>query len=254
MISHDCCHWSVLTLYQFTHSLTCSLSNMISNLWLIIPHFKEVERAVYWFHIVCPSVRLSIHLWIKTGPICIFHNTSQIHFMFAHLIKQFQKMCVNVIAKVQNLTLLQMFEICNFDFVLLWHGIWNHSVGNHLGGGVYSQNTGILVFLVFAVKFHNAVNFFQSMHFSRYIDQPWTWSMIFFVSWIFIIYLTILWAVCNLLLYKAITIPKICYGYLYMKLMLVSDFGLWLPCHVQSYMASIQHVIAAAAVVMRILL
>ena len=51
--------------------------------------FKEVERWVYWFHVVRPSVRP----WTKSCPLCIFHNTSQIHFVFAHLIKQLQKVC-----------------------------------------------------------------------------------------------------------------------------------------------------------------
>ena len=36
---------------------------------------------------VCPSV----HLWTESCPLCIFNNTHQIHFIFAHPIKQFQK-------------------------------------------------------------------------------------------------------------------------------------------------------------------
>ena len=39
------------------------------------------------------SVHLSICLWTELCPLCNFHNTSQIHFIFTHLIKQLQKMC-----------------------------------------------------------------------------------------------------------------------------------------------------------------
>ena len=46
-------------------------------------------KGVYWFHLVRPSVRL----WAQTCPLCIFNNTHQIHFIFAHLIKQLQKVC-----------------------------------------------------------------------------------------------------------------------------------------------------------------
>ena len=38
---------------------------------------------------ICPSV----HLWTESCPLCIFNNTHRIHFIFAHLIKQLQKVC-----------------------------------------------------------------------------------------------------------------------------------------------------------------
>ena len=37
----------------------------------------------------CPSVRL----WTESCPLCIFNNTHRIHFIFAHLIKQLQRVC-----------------------------------------------------------------------------------------------------------------------------------------------------------------
>ena len=37
----------------------------------------------------CPSVRL----WTESCPLYIFNNTYRIHFIFAHLIKQLQKVC-----------------------------------------------------------------------------------------------------------------------------------------------------------------
>ena len=52
------------------------------------PHFNEVEEGEYWFHLVCPSVCLSVCLWTEWCPLCIFHNTSWIHFIFTHLINQ----------------------------------------------------------------------------------------------------------------------------------------------------------------------
>ena len=38
---------------------------------------------------VCPSVRL----WTESCPLCIFNNTRRIYLIFAHLIKQLQKIC-----------------------------------------------------------------------------------------------------------------------------------------------------------------
>ena len=67
---------------------------------------------------------------------------------------------VKVIAKFQNLNVWQIFGICNFEFVLLWHGIWYESIGivwvimGRLG---YSQNgyAGVLVVPVSpTIKFH----------------------------------------------------------------------------------------------------
>ena len=61
------------------------------------PRFNEVEGGVYWFHVVRPSVRLSVRpsvrLWTESCPLCIFHNTCRIHFIFTHLINQLQKVC-----------------------------------------------------------------------------------------------------------------------------------------------------------------
>ena len=55
----------------------------------LYPSLQRSWKWVYWFHVVRPSV----HPWTKSCPLCIFHNTSQIHFIFADLIKQLQKMC-----------------------------------------------------------------------------------------------------------------------------------------------------------------
>ena len=88
------------------------------------PRFNEVERGVYWYHLVRltgPSVRL----WTESCPLCIFNNTHRIHFIFAHLIKQLKKVC-RVYARFKifkNLKFWRFFLICNFDFVFFWLGI-----------------------------------------------------------------------------------------------------------------------------------
>ena len=53
-----------------------------------IPRFNEVERGGVLVS-PCPSFRL----WTESCRLCIFNNTCRIHFIFAHLIKQLQKVC-----------------------------------------------------------------------------------------------------------------------------------------------------------------
>ena len=60
---------------------------------LLYPRFNEVERGAYWFHLVRLSICLSVRLWTESCPVCIFKNTRRIHFIFAHLIRQLQKVC-----------------------------------------------------------------------------------------------------------------------------------------------------------------
>ena len=62
------------------------MSNIV---YFYTPRFDEVERGVYWFHLV----RLSVCLWTESCPLFIFNNTRRIHVIFAHLIKQLQKVC-----------------------------------------------------------------------------------------------------------------------------------------------------------------
>ena len=59
----------------------------------IIPYAQLNWRWIYWFHLVRLSVRRSVRLWTESCPLCIFHNTCWTHFIFAHLIKQLQKVC-----------------------------------------------------------------------------------------------------------------------------------------------------------------
>ena len=39
------------------------------------------------------SICLSVRLWTESCSLCIFNNTHRIHFIFAHIIKQLQKVC-----------------------------------------------------------------------------------------------------------------------------------------------------------------
>ena len=59
------------------------------------PRFNEVERRYTGF---TSSVRPSVHppsvrLWTESCQLCNSHNTSWLHFMFTHRIKQLQKVC-----------------------------------------------------------------------------------------------------------------------------------------------------------------
>ena len=57
--------------------------------------------------------------------------------------------CVKFLAKFQNLNFWQFFDICNFDFVFFWLGIWCESlVWVIMRQRGVSQNAGVLVVLV----------------------------------------------------------------------------------------------------------
>ena len=61
-----------------------TFSNAFFNENYYTPRFKEVERGVYWYHLVRLSVCPSVRLWTESCPLCIFINTHRIHFIFAH--------------------------------------------------------------------------------------------------------------------------------------------------------------------------
>ena len=82
----------MLLIYSVLHCLY-SVGNKIITTTTIPPRFDGVKRGIYWFHVIHPSVRLSVRLWTKPCPLCNFHNTSRIHFIFVHVIRQLQKVC-----------------------------------------------------------------------------------------------------------------------------------------------------------------
>ena len=66
-----------------TVSKVGDLSSMIAMTALYYtPLFNEVDRGVYWYHLVRLSVCLSVRLWTESCPLCIFNNTHRIHFIF----------------------------------------------------------------------------------------------------------------------------------------------------------------------------
>ena len=84
-----------------------------------IPRFNVVERGYTCFiWSVRPSVCTSVR---QSDP---FHISRSYQATSEGVAR------VKVIAKFQNLNFWQLFEfkICNFDFVLLWHGIWHESI------------------------------------------------------------------------------------------------------------------------------
>ena len=79
----------------FSVHFFCHFSALLN---LCLPYFynfqflyNEVERGVYWFHLVRPSVCPSVRLWMELCPLSIFNNTRWTHFIFVHLTKQLQK-------------------------------------------------------------------------------------------------------------------------------------------------------------------
>ena len=106
---------------------------------VIIPLTNEVGGGGTGFTLsVRPSFHPSVHLSVLC-PLCIFHNTSQIH-----LIKQLQKVCcvLSCIWKLQNLNwMFQLSDLAHHVLVSSWYldrwgfllmqGIWFDNTGNH---------------------------------------------------------------------------------------------------------------------------
>ena len=97
-----------------------------NGLWQGFYYYTPAKRIccrVYWFHSFCQSVCPSNCPSRIPCPLCGSYSSGWIHFIFIHLIKQFQNVC-HVWRFLQNLNFWQFFLICNFDFVLFWLGIW----------------------------------------------------------------------------------------------------------------------------------
>ena len=78
-------------------------------------------RGVNWCHLVSLSTRWSARLWTESCPLCIFHNTSQIHFIFTHHINQLQKVC-RVLSHVQNYKIQNFVKF--FKFATFTLSMW----------------------------------------------------------------------------------------------------------------------------------
>ena len=80
-------HW-YFTILSFNFYTACSTKLKAG---ILVSPFPSALLSV------CPSIRLfvcpSVCLWTELCLLCIFYNTCWIHFIFTHLIKQFQKVC-----------------------------------------------------------------------------------------------------------------------------------------------------------------
>ena len=61
--------------------------------WIPWVKFNIIARLLYLplYTGITLSVSPSVRLWTESCPLCIFNHTHRIHFIFAHLIKQLQK-------------------------------------------------------------------------------------------------------------------------------------------------------------------
>ena len=105
-------------------------------LFLLYRSLNEVEGGI--FVSPCP-------LWTESCPLCIFHNTSHIHFTFTHLINQLPKVC-RVLSVVKN---SKIWIFCQFQFAPLAlscvHVMWMFKV----------DSSSKLQFCIFVIFFFN---------------------------------------------------------------------------------------------------
>ena len=90
-------------------------------IWLYPSHNEVVGGILV-------SLRPSVRLFRIPCPLCNVYSSGWIHFIFLHLIKQLQKVCVACKVPCKNLKFWQIFKICNFDLVPFWLGIWCESL------------------------------------------------------------------------------------------------------------------------------
>ena len=67
--------------------LTCHLGTLITITFDYTPASTKLNGGILF------SPSPSVRLWTESCPLFIFNNTHRIHFIFAHLIKQLQKVC-----------------------------------------------------------------------------------------------------------------------------------------------------------------
>ena len=108
--------------------------------------FNEVERGVYWLHVICPSVRPSVRPSVDKMVSALYlpqYYPDPFHICTFNQATSEGVLRVKVIAKFQYSNFWQVFEICNFDFVFLWYGIWYESIVWVIMGqqGVFSERS-----------------------------------------------------------------------------------------------------------------
>ena len=108
---HQCVHQSVKAPGDYSSMILLCCQKINNATWDssqnchdYTPRFNAVERGYTSFTL---SVGPFVRLWTESYPLCIFSNTRQIHFIFAHLIKQLQKVCpLKVCFKIRQLEIL----------------------------------------------------------------------------------------------------------------------------------------------------
>ena len=108
-------------LYKSIQVIRSEMACMCNN--VIIPlRFNEVDRGVYWYHLVRLSVCGQNRVRSVSSTILI-GSISYLHILSSNF-----RRCVACNArfkfqKFEILANLRIFKICNFDFVIFWLGI-----------------------------------------------------------------------------------------------------------------------------------
>ena len=89
--------WNQLNVAKGSHCVP----NLYGSFFIFIPSLQWSWNPVYWFYVVCPSVHPSVDKIVS-----------------ALYLPQYVP---------DPFHIWQICGICNFDFVLLWHGIWYES-------------------------------------------------------------------------------------------------------------------------------
>ena len=94
------------------------------------PRFNEVERGVYWYHLVrlsvCPSVRLSVCPSVDRIVSALYlqqYSSDPFHICTSYQATSEGVSHVMPVSIFKNLKFWRIFLICNFDFVFFWLGI-----------------------------------------------------------------------------------------------------------------------------------
>ena len=136
--------WSWSTLVQVMACCLTAPSHYLNQMWChYTPRFNEVERGVYWYHLVrlsvCGQNRVrSVSSTILIGSIS-----------YLHILSSTFRRCVACNARLKNLKFWRIFKLCNFDFVFFWLGIQYDSMVWVIMRRGYPQNAGVLVHLCF---------------------------------------------------------------------------------------------------------
>ena len=96
----------------------------IMNTIVIITPLQRSWKGVFWFHLVCLSVCLSVDRIVSA---LYLQQYSSNPFHFLHILSSnFKSVACKACFKIKNFW--QILQICNFDFVFFWPPIWYDSI------------------------------------------------------------------------------------------------------------------------------